>query len=370
MKDTDILTNIITDNKPNVILNSFSYFRAVAIILIVAGHCFELMAVNKNTQLEKLLFSLIDGGSALFVFISGFLFYHVFYKKYNFIKFVKHKFIKIFIPYLVIGIPISLFYVLKQKTWYSGFFLPDGIGIFNTYIEPLFWYIVTGKMLGPYWYIPFIMLMFMLSALHIRFIELSLKNQLVITLIFTVMATIVHKPAFDQPSTFPLIIYYTPFYLIGIMCSMNKESIYLTLKGKEYFLVLALIIFAYGESFVGSSGNFTRDFFLFNHLNLMLFQNFMLVQKIILSIFFLIFLHRFEHKNFRSLKVVANTSFAIYFLHIFIILAINKLNLQSLFDDSWIRFLLLVLFNISICTFFALGLKKVFGAKSSYLIGY
>lgn len=370
MKDTRILTDIITDNKPNLMLNSFTYFRAIAITLIVAGHCFEVAAINQNTQLEKVLFSLIDGGSGLFVFISGFLFYHVFYKKYNFIKFVKHKFIKIFIPYLVIGLPISLFYVLKQKAWYSGFFLPDGIGFCNTYIEPLFWYIVTGKMLGPYWYIPFIMLMFVLSALHIRFIKINVNNQLIITLVFIVMATIVHKPAFNQPNIFLSVIYYTPFYLIGIMCSMNKESIYSVLKDKEYFLLIAVIICAYGASYVGSSGNFTTDFFLFNHLNLMLFQNFMLIQKIILSIFFLAYLHRFEHKNFIILKVVANTSFAIYFLHIFINLLIDKLNLKSLFDDSWISFLLLVLFNISICTFFALGLKKVFGAKSSYLIGY
>jgi peptidoglycan/LPS O-acetylase OafA/YrhL len=57
-------------------LNSFNYFRAIAILLIVAGHSYEIAGINiyNLNFFEKLAVNLISGGTTLFVFISGFLF--------------------------------------------------------------------------------------------------------------------------------------------------------------------------------------------------------------------------------------------------------------------------------------------------------
>jgi len=51
-------------------LVSFDYFRGVAILFIVAGHSYGPWGIN--TLPEKILSNLITGGTALFVFISGF----------------------------------------------------------------------------------------------------------------------------------------------------------------------------------------------------------------------------------------------------------------------------------------------------------
>jgi peptidoglycan/LPS O-acetylase OafA/YrhL len=53
-------------------LNYFDYFRAIAIIIIVAGHSFSLWVID--TLPEKVLANIITGGTSLFVFISGFFF--------------------------------------------------------------------------------------------------------------------------------------------------------------------------------------------------------------------------------------------------------------------------------------------------------
>lgn len=53
-------------------LNYFDYFRAIAIVLIVAVHCITPWYIN--TLPEMVVGNLIAGGSALFVFISGFFF--------------------------------------------------------------------------------------------------------------------------------------------------------------------------------------------------------------------------------------------------------------------------------------------------------
>ena len=68
-------------------LNFINYFRGFAILLIVMGHLFEITKVfdynnpQLNSLFTKICFPLITGGTALFVFISGFLFHHIFYAR-------------------------------------------------------------------------------------------------------------------------------------------------------------------------------------------------------------------------------------------------------------------------------------------------
>jgi len=51
-------------------LNSFDYFRAIAILIIVTGHSYQPWVID--TFPEKIVGNLITGGTSLFVFISGF----------------------------------------------------------------------------------------------------------------------------------------------------------------------------------------------------------------------------------------------------------------------------------------------------------
>lgn len=48
----------------------FDYFRALAILLIILGHCYN--SWPRSHIWEATLVNLISGGTALFVFISGF----------------------------------------------------------------------------------------------------------------------------------------------------------------------------------------------------------------------------------------------------------------------------------------------------------
>lgn len=70
-------------------LHSLEYFRGVAIVFIVAGHCYVLSDWQFPTVLERSLANVLTASTALFVFISGFLFHHVFYPRFNYVKFIK-----------------------------------------------------------------------------------------------------------------------------------------------------------------------------------------------------------------------------------------------------------------------------------------
>jgi probable poly-beta-1,6-N-acetyl-D-glucosamine export protein len=54
----------------------FDYFRAIAIIMVVASHAYRPWLID--TFSEKVFINLVVGGTIFFVFISGFFFHYVF----------------------------------------------------------------------------------------------------------------------------------------------------------------------------------------------------------------------------------------------------------------------------------------------------
>lgn len=110
-------------------LNSFNYFRGIAILLIVAGHSYEIAGIDilNLSFFEKLAVNLISGGTTLFVFISGFLFHHIFLTKFEYSKFIKSKFQNVFVPYFFLTLPYI--FVNLQGYGNSMFFDPTQTGI-------------------------------------------------------------------------------------------------------------------------------------------------------------------------------------------------------------------------------------------------
>ena len=72
-------------------LTSFSYYRGIAIVLIVIGHCYGLSGWTFTYYPERDLANILTGGTVLFVFISGFLFHQVFYPGFDFRWFLTKK---------------------------------------------------------------------------------------------------------------------------------------------------------------------------------------------------------------------------------------------------------------------------------------
>lgn len=62
-------------------LNSITIIRAIAILLIVASHCDILANITPNTFIHRILINITAGGTVIFVFLSGFLYHHLFYQK-------------------------------------------------------------------------------------------------------------------------------------------------------------------------------------------------------------------------------------------------------------------------------------------------
>jgi probable poly-beta-1,6-N-acetyl-D-glucosamine export protein len=360
-------------------LKSFEYFRALAILFIIANHCYGLSGDwQPATVFGKFVVNFFTiGGATYFTFISGFLFHSVSYREFKYTDFMIKRIKKVACPYLLLSIiPIFvLVFVLRTGPYPEYFFLPAK-GLFYQYIRPFVLYLVTGRTFWAYWYIPYIMVVYALSPLFMIYIKWSFRSRLVVVLFFFCISTLIHRPP-GMISIFQAVIYFIPVYLLGIMASMHKDEVYLFLKGKEIYLLLAalslsLIQVIFYDNFL----IFFKKPFEFNVIDISI------IQKSIMCLFLMVWLHRFEYRQISFLRRTAEASFALYFIHPILLTLFkhfsqisydHKYKIASgIFDTLYHPLGLFIYFFIilSVSYMIALLLRRVFGSYSKLVIGW
>lgn len=205
-------------------LNSINYFRGIAIIFIVFGHCLEIADFSYNSVIGNTILNLTLGGTALFVFISGFLFHHIFYKKFILKDFILKKTKYVLFPYLILS-TIPILYLLLRLLL-NNFFSITTSSLFYEKLSTFSFfrhYLIGFPNFVGYWYIPFIMIIFSLSPFFIRFIKLKMKVQISIVLFMLLCSVFMHRGVFQNNySIFQNVFYFTPVYLIGMLLSEKK----------------------------------------------------------------------------------------------------------------------------------------------------
>lgn len=348
-------------------LVSFDYFRGVAILFIVAGHSFGTWPID--TFSEKVLTNIIYSGTALFVFISGFFFHHIFYKDFEMKIFMSKKVKNVLVPYLILSTLGFFYFALSSKAFpFLDRLISTDLSSWMDYIQLYVSYLWTGRIMYAYWYIPFIMIMFLLSPIFISYIRLSLAVRLTLMLILLLFSALfVHRPILNM-SPIHSVIYYIPIYLIGINCSINREQFEPFLKGKTLIFGVIVIVLAIIQSMIfDSRGALSKaDIFSYSALDINIFQ------KIALCFFFLSLLHRYENTTIPSLKLLASSSFAIYFLHTWVLHIIYQYRPYTLFatlPDILVWFGVIIV-TVTISLLIAYSIKAVLKHNSRYVIGW
>lgn len=342
-------------------INSINYFRGLAIILIVIGHCFDLAHWKIATKLEQFVHASTLNGTVYFVFISGFLYYHIFYHRFNYQKFMLKKAQYVLLPYILFSTLPILMAVFIDST---GTALPETLK--SNPLGAIIWYFVTGNVIFAYWYIPMVMLLYAISPL-INFI-IGSGRVLEAFLLFLPISLIIHRPV-DNLNAFHSLIYFLPIYLLGIWSSINQQKIYAYLKSNQKKALLVILAIALGLVQVlvfQQTGNFHKSFWSIS------VPDVNLLQKILLCFLLMSILDNYENTDFKIIKKTAETSFAIYFIHPFLINALyavsSKLNLE--YQGNFFTLLLATLVAVVGSMGIAIAIKAVLKQKSRYLIGW
>ncbi len=347
-------------------LVAFDYFRGIAIIFIVAGHSYGPWQIDSFA--ERVLANLITGGTVLFVFISGFFFHHAFYEKFYFKDFLVKKAKNVFLPYLILSaIGIVLYLALSEPLPYADKLRIGNLDNLIQYIEMVAIYLWTGRIATAYWYIPFIIIMFTLSPLFIRYIRLSRESRIYIFLISLIAAMFIHRPN-GNISPLHSALYFMPIYMLGIICSIHSRLVVEFIKDKSVMIglvVLSLSIFQ--ALFFEGHGNFHKEeIFSYGGVDIII------TQKIAMCFFFLSILQNFENRNIPVLNLLASSSFALFFIHPWILKIFSEIGvvpfLQFLPDMGIfiVTVPLVLIVSLLVAYIIKLGLKK----NSRYVTGW
>jgi hypothetical protein len=343
-------------------LIEFEYLRALAILVIVFGHC--ITSVSDDNRLPLFFENMVWGWTAIFVFISGYFFHYVFAQPFNYKTLVQKKIRLVAQPYLII-LACSVFLELISSVIFYGYnpepFIYNISGIWH-----------KGFIYEAHWYVPFILLVYLLSPVYNQYILLNTTQQLVLFALLCMISAFMHRPLYNI-NILQSLLFFTPVYLAGILYSLHHSWFAKHTKALCLLAGFVFITSLYIQSFVfGHRGNYHKPAFEYA------FLDFMFIQKIALAVL-LVPMTQWFSSYFQPLKIlksISQMSFAIFFIHpvvlrIFVFLdgyttVINMLPVQSSLLASFIVFFIVLFFTIAII----ITLKKIIQRDTRPLIGY
>ncbi len=337
--------------KKTKILNYINVFRGLAILLIIMGHT---MQFGDNNSLAHIIdCEIFCGGTALFIFISGFLFQHLSYK-FEYKNYMKKKWTNVIMPYLITAIP-GLFFCLYCPVVYKNSFA----GL-NPFIQiPL--HLTIGRVHNiPTWFIPMIVIFFIFSYL---FLKLEKKNILykLLPLLF-LLTVFLPRGVAEYENTIGLsyalkywiyvkyillnFVHFLSLYVFGMYCSKNKDIIdrFYDKRFMLWFFMLLFSILDIVISFKFAYSNFT-------------------VSKIFLTMLAIAYLKHYDDfiishkKTNKTLDFIAKYSFGLFFVHWYWFFIYNQIfNLPTVapFNGSYFDVFVTIILRFVVVTIFSL----------------
>jgi peptidoglycan/LPS O-acetylase OafA/YrhL len=346
-----------------VFLRYVHNFRAVAIVIIVAGHAVITLGRDANPRTTDFLLDLLDNGTVLFVFIAGFLFEHL-SGRYEYRDYLRKKLLNVIIPYLLVSIPAVLYTVLFTEPEVA---LPDRLGGTSTGYQ-IAWMLLTGG--GTFnfavWFVPMITLFYLAAPLFMQFVARPRLYLLTVPLVL--LSMLAHRaPEVVTPA---IALYFLPAYLLGMWASHQRARLeplllrwWSWLLGGFAIAVLARFLFGSHHGNEYARRLFTDEFGLFD---------WMLPQKLLLCFALLGLLLRLDGWIGDRLRFLGDISFTIFFVHGYVLFAFQVVTTHLLGGVPQLNVPLWALLTAGTVAATAGGTllaKRLLGRRSRYLIG-
>jgi len=343
-------------------LNYIHYLRGFAILVIVGIHCRTTFSWGDNLLEKQVFTTALDNGTIIFVFIAGFLF-HYLKAKFEYKSYLIRKTKYVVIPYLLVSaLPILLKMLnLHQSNWVPDEMVPDDA------LGKALFYLASGRHIGPFWFIPMIVIFYVISPLLLK-----LDNHRFYKILFPVLmvaSLFTYKFGF-YTNIWVSFLHFLPVYIFGMWAANYKDKIVSMPNILFWILVvtyLALSVMEIAGIFdpprVGSfEDNEIMPLFAFNIVKLRVY----LLCLILMRIFYY-----FNDKDFTLLWYLGDYSFGIYFIHIFVIKAFEWTVLAIYPDFVLNSFSFLIFIGlVSIGSILAVKvIKLIFKDKSRMIIG-
>lgn len=340
-------------------------FRGFAIVMIVAAHSWSslLFSGGFDTMPAKgAVFAaaetLFHGSTIYFAVISGLLFGLVLRGR-GWRAFFRSKVLNVFMPYAL----VSLFFLSVFWPMYVQWFESEGMS--TNFLVAYTNGLVTGKIMLPFWYIPVLMMLYVVTPLIDK--VMYDKRQLWFAGVLVMLPLVISRttaPDFLSAQTF---VYFLGAYTLGMLAGTYYERASEFIADYRLVLWLAaigctLVVLLLFLNEYEPSGQYS------------LLQTLVYVQKLSITALMIHYLSLHEESLPWLLLVLGSYAFAIYFLHFFMLNGVGY-GVQILargYENAWSATaggLIILVAATSLSLLFGWLLKKLFRSKSRMIIG-
>lgn len=329
---------------------SLENFRGLAIIFVMFSH---IVSAQQMGDFWDIYFYIFVDATNWFVFISGYLFYYLEINKFNYVNYLYKKAMYVVLPYFILSVLPIAFWIYSSKHILYGL----------TPIKFVLWSLLSGGIaVGPMWFIPMIVIFFLMTPIF----RILSKTKLIYVLtagalIFSMFSSRTAN------NTNPLLsfLHFLGVYLLGIIAA--KDIIFIEVlkeSTKAKIISISLIVFfVLGFLFPGFKSlppSFFSGVGTFNYV--------MAGKLALLIAIFLLFERFMEHKN-SILGYFAKISFGLFFIHGIMAAIFHRAARDIDFGSPVLRFVaeICVVIFVSIAVVFVL--KKILRKWSRYVIG-
>lgn len=283
-------------------LSHIHNFRAYAIIGIVGAHSLHAFQWVDNPAAFRLFDTIFNQSSVLFFFIAGFMFQYLSqrFEKWNYWgKKIKN----VIIPYLLLSIPAIYYYTqigVQDNTW-SGFY------DYPLY-KQIFFFLITGKHLAPFWFVPTIAIFYLFAPLLIK----ADRDRRIYWLLPVFMLISLYLGRSGQYGPINKAVYLFSVYLLGMFASVHHDQM-LDLVKRFQWLLLAFIV---GLIFVNMVSTGYEQYVQYT-------------LKVAMCPLLLFYFYRAEKVVDGRLDYLGHVSFGIFFIHAYVLPAIKIIYLKA-----------------------------------------
>lgn len=335
--------------KDRAYLNYLNNFRGFAMLLIVAVHTIYVIADAAPRQFNILQIALANS-SVLFIFISGYLFQYLI-NDYKYGTYLLKKFKNVILPYLIMSIPAIYILIALGGSWLGkSWIMTDSFMNKPVIIQILLFY-VTGSHLPPFWFIPMISIIYLISPL-LHYLDRHPNWYFIIPVLLVVSLLVGRPPMNDNP--LQSFVFFLPVYLLGMHTShFSKE--YFSFLAKNLIILLIAFAVLTGLTFVDEA-------------------SFSYLQKILLTFLCLFMFSRISsHKVDAVLGLIAKYSFGIFFIHKYsdtvIAIIYSKLGIGEAINSGMPGLIFTYILIVGLSILLLWPVKIIFRKKSRLLIG-
>jgi peptidoglycan/LPS O-acetylase OafA/YrhL len=286
-------------------------FRGLAILGVVGAHSFDYgvdllrheTASGFDHYVDAANRAVFHGSTIFFTLISGVLFTAVLRGR-PWSRFYKRKLTAVFLPYLVFTMLFSLGVEpddVDDAASVGGVFT----GGVDAYLAIVARNLVTGEVIFPFWYMPVLALLFLATPLLDALIAGRRTRWLVYLLTLAGLVVTRGSDGFSWPTA----LYFLGVYAMGMLLGHKHEQ-WLEWIGHRLPAFALVAAIASAAIVTMELAGFSEDG------NVWPIEAAYYVQKLALSGIALVLLKRYLTEIPRWLDMLANYSFAIYFMHV------------------------------------------------------